>query len=234
MASRNEHPRRFRFSLRALLVFTLLFALVSGWFGLKLAQERRYQRIAAELQAAHCDVEFFPRANPSITGFLERLGFATEQRRIKVIRIWPRSGLATALKLVQEMGELDTIVFYRNDITASQLSDMFENVDVRSVYAESARLPRTGMEWLNHDGLRWLCLSRTQLSNPAIDNLPDTLEYFDATRTRINDDGLNSFVRLKNLKLLNLRRTPTSENAINALRQRMPWCEIEWESLHQP
>ncbi len=90
------------------------------------------------------------------------------------------------------------------------------------------------MKWLNHDGLIWLCLNRTQLSDPALNNLPDTLEYFDATRTRIDDDGLNSFVRLKNLKTLDIRRTPTSENAISSLRHRMPWCEIKWEPLRQP
>jgi hypothetical protein len=166
--------------------------------------------------------------------FMERFGFATGVRRIEKITIRSRSELATALKLVKEIGEVDSISFYETGITQSQLSDTFDNVHVKKIYARGERLPRTSMQWLNHDGLNWLCLNRTQLSNPALKDLPDSLEYFDATRTRINDDGLNSFVRLANLKTLNLRRTPTSENAINALRQRMPWCEIKWEPLSQP
>jgi hypothetical protein len=90
------------------------------------------------------------------------------------------------------------------------------------------------MDWLNHDGLVWLCVRRTQFSNPAIEDLRQSLQYLNATRTRISDHGLQSFVRLDNLRILNLRRTPTSESAIDALRAQMPWCVIEWEPLTQP
>lgn len=166
--------------------------------------------------------------------FMERFGFASAVRRVEGVTIRSRSELPTALELVKEIGELDSISFYNTGVTQSQLADTFDSVHVRKIYARGEALPRTSMKWLNHDGLTWLCLNRTQLSNPALDDLPDSLEYFDATRTRINDDGLNSFVRLKNLKTLNLRRTPTSEIAINSLRQRMPWCKIKWESLRQP
>jgi hypothetical protein len=79
------------------------------------------------------------------------------------------------------------------------------------------------MPHLNQPGLTWLCLAHTQFSDPAIQDLPASLEYFNATRTRITDRGLSGFVRLKHLKELKLRRTPTSEEAVEQLRGEMPW-----------
>lgn len=255
MTRRVSRSPQLRFGLRALLLCTFILAVVFAWFASQLAEGRRHQRIAAELRAAGCDVQFshrewVPMANPptsAIVGggtpieerstlpvFMERFGIATGVRRIENITIRSRSELVTAFKLVKEIGQVDSISFYETGISQSQLSEMFANVHVKKMYASGERLPRTSMQWLNHDGLTWLCLNRTQLSNPAVNDLPDTLEYLDATRTRINDDGLSSFVRLKNLKTLNLSRTPTSENAISALRQKMPWCEVKWEALRQP
>ncbi|MEM9828312.1 MAG: hypothetical protein AAF958_17115, partial [Planctomycetota bacterium] len=65
-------------------------------------------------------------------------------------------------------------------------------------------------------------------------SLPSTLQYLDATRTRIHDDGLNGFVRLANLRTLKLNRTPTTKAAIERLRAKMPWCNIQWEPLVTP
>jgi len=97
----------------------------------------------------------------------------------------------------------------------------------------NAQLPRGRIPSLTSQKLTWLCVAQTQFSDPAIADLPASLIYFDATRTRISDRGLAGFVRLKRLKSLDLSRTPTSQAAIEVLRQDMPWCEVHWEPLVQ-
>jgi hypothetical protein len=96
-----------------------------------------------------------------------------------------------------------------------------------------AQLPRTRIPALNQKCLIWLCVARTEFSNPAIEDLPDSLVYFDATRTRIDDQGLKDFLRLRNLRKLVLLRTPTTEAGIDRLKATMPWCDVAWEPLQR-
>ena len=255
MKEQVKHRLRIRFGLRFLLICILACALVCAWFARQLSEGRRHQQIAVKLQAIGCDIGFshrkeVPMANPpawllvgggipyeeisTLPGFLERTGLALAVRRVSRVAIRSRSDMSASLELVKELGSVDTLSFGDTGVTQPQLADTMNSIRLRSVYLKSESLPRTRIRWLNHAGLTWLCVKRTQFSNPAIEDLPQSLEYFDATRTRINDDGLSSFVRLANLTSLDLRRTPTSKNAIEVLRTQMPWCKIKWEPLVQP
>lgn len=239
---------RIRFNLRFLLTLTLMVAIGLAWIAWRRAEGRRHERLAAQLQASGCRIQFshrewVPLARQTQAGMtaiqeistlpeiVERWGFADTVRRISSVTIPQGSDMPTTIALLKQVGDFDALSFYDTGVTTTQLMDVLRSVHVNSLYLCSEPLPKTRMSWLNHEGLDWLCVARTQFSNAAINDLPDSLEYFDATRTRINDKGLDSFVRLGKLKRLKLCRTPTSEKAINALRQRMPWCEIEWEPL---
>lgn len=228
----------------------LLFAVCACWCIWLSAEGHRHATIAEQLIVARCGVEFTHtefvpiatsrdgsrttmREISTLHPVFEMMGLETLFRRIKHVRVYSRSFLPEALDLIKEIEDLDGVSFSDTGITQSQLSDTFSEVRVRNLYARSEMMPRTNLGWLNHDGLQWLCLNRTQLSNPAVNDLPTSLEYFDATRTRINDDGLAGFVRLKNLKMLNLSRTPTSKQAIDKLQRQMLWCEIKWEPLQE-
>ena len=113
----------------------------------------------------------------------------------------------------------------------AELTRLLSHVQIQKLYIQGAQLSRQRLPFQDQENMTWLCVARTQFSNPAIDDLPLSLTFFDATRTRINDDGLERFTRLRNLKRLILRRTPTTEQGIQKLRDRMPWCRIRWESL---
>ena len=245
---------RLRFGLRFLLGCTLVIATVLAWTSWQLSAGRFHKRIATKLSAAGCSVDFshrkwVPMANPppsltrggipleeisTLPDFVERSGLGVVFRRVANVTFRQRSDMPTGLELLKELKRVEILSFYDAGVTQFQLADTLRKVRIKKLYIQAERLPRTRMNWLNHDGLTWLCVGRTQFSNPAINDLPLSLEYLDARRTRINDDGLDSFVRLRNLTKLNLRRTPTTEKEIEALRQRMPWCTIEWERLKQP
>lgn len=142
--------------------------------------------------------------------------------------------LADACAAIKSIRQFKTLSFYDTGISEAVLTDLLAHIRIQQLYLRSEVVGRGRLDWLNHDGLTWLSVSRTQFSNPAIDSLPMTLRLLDATRTRINDAGLEKFIRLTNLRRLNLRRTPTSQPAVEALRKKMPWCEIQWELLTKP
>ena len=258
MSKRRRSKRRwFQFSLRSLLLVTFVFALMLGWLRTRRNEGRLHERVAVELQSLGCSSEFSHYELvkvPGAAGFLaaltgrterqstlpslvEKLGLDPIVRRIRRVRLRTHDPkkLQSALLLLKDIDALESVSFCRSGVVdEKQLADLFDSVAVGSLYIHNEKLPRTRMSWLDNENLTWLCVARTQFSNPAIDDLPLSLTYFDATRTRINDEGLNGFVRLKNLKTLWLRRTPTTEEAIEALRRKMPWCAISWEPLERP
>lgn len=140
-------------------------------------------------------------------------------------------------KTIDELSRLEWfkhLSLYGCPMNQAQLTRLLENTHVDTLYLEGMQVDRRGMPCLRNSQTRWLLLARTQFSDPGIDDLPDTLEYFDATRTRISDEGLDKFVHRTNLKKLILRRTQVTEAGVTRLRKQMPWCTISWEPLKNP
>lgn len=236
-----ETPKRRRIRLWPALVVLLVLVVIG--LALPIYEGKRHQRIAAELEAGGVNVLLshyagVPVSGPSGTyfeyqsilpGFMEQTGLSLAVRRIRKVTMGT-SQIPAASPLLRQIGELDKLQFYDNSgVTASQLESLLSDVQVQRLLIPMAKLPPTGLEWLNREGLTQLGVFRTNFSNPAIDDLPESLEWFNAGETLINDDGLDAFVRLKHLYWLNLSGTPTSEAAIEDLRKKMPWCEIKWE-----
>jgi hypothetical protein len=251
----SMRTKRYRFSLRTLLLCVTLVAFIFMWLKSYDTEGQHHERIAARLTSLGCDVEFshmewVPVANPSpaMTQFggvpfeqkstlpkmIEDYGASRSFRRLSRVTLRSRSELGTALDVIDTIPRLDSLYFDSTGVTQSQLAETLNATHVKKLYFTGESLPRTEMPWLRHDGLEWLCVMRTQFSNTAIASLPLSLNYLDATRTRINDDGLDGFTRLTNLRTLKLKRTPTTKDAIEQLRGKMPWCDIQWQPLVIP
>lgn len=171
------------------------------------------------LQRAIPSVGSGPLGGPRVTRVVFRAGSDAER----------------AVDLLCRLDHVQNVTLYvdgRSEIlTVEQLERLTATVDPEFLYLEGLAVPRTAIPALNGSRLRWLLVARTDFSNPAIKSLPPSLEHLDATRTRIDDEGLPLFASMTNLKTLILRRTPTSEEAIEELREQMPWCVIRWQSL---
>lgn len=136
-----------------------------------------------------------------------------------------------AIEQLRPIGSIETFGSYDAPLEVSQLETLLSKVRIRSLYVSQAKLPRGRIPCLGYQSLEWIYVGRSQFSDPAIEDLPLSLKHLDATRTRITDNGLASFVRLKNLKTLILRRTQTTQEGIEKLQQQMPWCKIAWEPM---
>ena len=167
---------------------------------------------------------------------LDSSGLSLAVRRLESVTIRSKdvARLDRSLSMLTSIPRLKHLSFYDTPLTTEKLNDVLSNTEVSSLYLRNAKLPRGRIPCLNHPTLKWLCVCHTQFSNPALADLTPTLTYLDLTRTRINDKGLPQLQRLRDLKQLNLRRTPTTVQAVDQLRDAMPWCRISWEALRQP
>ena len=171
----------------------------------------------------------------TLPAFFEWTSLSYVVRRIQQVSLrgTTEAEFDETIATLAKVRSVDTVSVYARDFGVEHLSRLLQEVRVRKLYLRGMSLPREHIPVLSQEGLVWLSVCHTQFSNPAIEDLPQSLTNFDATRTRINDDGLPQFVAFKNLKSLNLRRTPTSEQAIEELRTQMPWCRIQWEPLQK-
>lgn len=256
MAALPTERRWFRFGLRTLLVIVSLAAVLLGILSSLLYQGRRHQRIAQELEALGAIVDMWEpythfagiqglpglgggKSGPPLNGFgksllplwIDRIGLRLAFERIDRVEIHAGNKLPEALELLKELGAANSVWMNDPAITCEQLSDTFRGVQVRQLSLYKLVLPPTRLSWLRKPELMWLDVAGPHFSNPAIDDLPESLDCFFAAETSIDDEGLSKFVRLKQLTMLDLSRTPTTESAIESLRDQMPWCTITWEKL---
>jgi len=238
-----------RFGLRTLMLATFVAAVVLAWCGRQIRVGRQHQRIALELNSlsqSGCYIDFthtenvvvriFPNGGLNTTRrstlhpLVEKLGLASYARRIAGVTVSLREpqNLERALVLIRELDRLDVLSFAGSAVDEEQLQDLLRSTKVNKLHLAGIGLPRERIPWLSTTELTWLCVAHTEFSNSAIDDLPLSLTYFDAADSRINDEGLNKLVRLRNLKTLRLVHTSTTKEAIESLRTNMPSCEIRW------
>lgn len=238
---------RIRWSLRVLFVFIGLIAIGMAWISYQMRMGHVHEDAAKKLRELGVSidwklVETTPlspnsyRVEKKLPSWMERLGVGAMFQRLSRVQISDQSPekVDLAVQQIVRLKQLPHFSSYNAPLTETQLETLLDHVQFESVYLQSMKLGRGPIPCFQNSNITWLLVARTQFSNPAIDDLPMSLEYFDATRTRISDEGLEKFVRLKNLQKLILRRTPTNKSAINDLRKKMPWCEIEWEELRVP
>ncbi|WP_397571062.1 hypothetical protein [Schlesneria sp. T3-172] len=230
----NRPLSQFHFRSRVALAGALV--LLASFVGWQYYLDIQHQFLADKLRELCCSAEFqrdVSTAGTSLPARLKRGWTRWNSRRIRDVtfRSPDPDKLVKAIQIVKQIGSLDSISSYETRISIHQVEDLLTGVRPSALYIPSEPLPRTRLPFLRNQTLQWLCVARTQFSNPAIQDLPDSLTYFDATRTRINDAGLSGFTRLKRLKTLILRRTPTTSAGIGRLQQQMPWCRISWEPL---
>ncbi|QDU73302.1 hypothetical protein Pan97_02710 [Bremerella volcania] len=155
-------------------------------------------------------------------------------QRLKGIRLTPYIHPDVMRKVLDQIARLDGQVPISIDMPRMHqdlMEDIFTKTQVHTFDARFAKLEPGPLPFLKNSGLVELCLCHTWFSDAAASDLPDTLVSLDLERTAVTDAALPEFARLHRLQYLNLRRTPTSEAAIEKLREAMPECQIAWEPL---
>ena len=220
-----------RFGLRALLFGITCIAVACAILGSRIREGYRQRALATRLEVdwSHYAGPF--RKQSTLPSWIEGSSLSMAFRR--VCRVILRGNYDEQLSVLAELGKVHDVSVYDDGFGERELETLLSRVEIESLYIESAQLSRGRLPCLRLQRLSWLCVARTQFSNPAIDDLPTSLTYLDVTRTRITDEGLPAFIRLTQLRTLILCRTPTTAAAVQRLRHEMPWCEISWEPLQR-
>lgn len=259
--SAASKPQRFRWSLRVLLVFIGLVAIGLGWISYQMRVGHLHEEVAEKLAERGWNVSWKltqrqavpiqspqvatittpPGANVQVAyidvkrapDWMVAIGAEPLFQRIKNVyfRKSARGEVDDFLREIERLDDLEGVSLDGVAISEDQLEYLLDRFNLETLAVFESSIGRRPMPFLRESQLKWLGLSRTHLSDNVLDDLPDSLEYLDATRTRITDEGLQKLVRLKNLKELRLRRTPTSQAAIEELKKQMPQCQIWWAPL---
>lgn len=250
---------QFRWSLRVLIAgitaFCLLLGLLSYWRQEGLAHEdvaKELRKLAAEHPRGYAFIHWTysdwvaenaatlkPKSDldfQQVPAWLEQFGLGPVVQRIDMILlngdVCTEETMPAAVEQIVRIRRLEELTIDKEEpITVAQLGQILDEVEIERLAVAPIDLGQGRLPCLNHPGLKYLHLRETDFSNPAIDDLPISLEHFFAGGTRIDDEGLPKFRRLTNLKYLNLRNTRASEPAIQRLREQMPRCEIHWHPL---
>lgn len=255
---RNWH---LRWSMRFLLLFVGLVAIGLGWVSHQLRMGHLHEEVSEKLAERGWNVSWkltqrqaVPiQSSPSATivtppgpnvqmayvdvkrapEWMEAIGAQPLFQRIKIayFRKNSRGDYEDFLLEIERLDDLEGVSLAGIAVSEDQLEYLLDRFNLETLAVSESSIGRRPMPFLRDSQLKWLGFSRTHLSDEVLDDLPDSLEYLDATRTRITDEGLQKLVQLKNLKELKLRRTPTSRAAIEDLKKQMPWCQIWWSPL---
>ncbi len=248
--SPRRHSWRLQWSLRAFGLIVLLIAMglmvISYWH----RTGELHQDVADQLKGhvyiewKHEDWQWVKpkptvgvwRRASTISPWVKEIGADMLFHRIDrvVINNLDAANLRPRFDQLARLDHLPDLSLYDCRSNEEQLAQWMASTSVEKLFAEGALLGRGRLPFLNHSTLTHLHLGRTNFSDPAIDDLPVSLQELNLRRTRITDAGLDKLVRLRNLKRLVINRTPTSKAAVDRLRLKMPWCAIQWEPLENP
>lgn len=172
---------------------------------------------------------------------MTQLGMNLMFQRIKSVRVNALLPPDKFEELVDQICRLDRVeqlhfgsVNAKQQLSHRDLERILSHTQVDEIYAMYCPLDVGSLPALRQSQLKILQLSHTWFDDAAVRDLPSTLTSLSLERTYVTDAGLSEFKRLHRLEYLNLKRTPTSQAAIEKLREEMPWCEITWEPLKRP
>ena len=173
--------------------------------------------------------------------WMEQTGISMMFQRIESIRtraLFPPDKFDELVQQICRLDRIDLLAFgtvnAHQQLSQRDLEAILTNVHVKNLFATYCPLDGGSIPALRRSQLEYLDLSHTRFSDITVKELPTTLTWLDLERTAVTDAGLAGFTRLPHLEHLCLNRTPTSEAAIDQLREAMPWCEIIWEPLRNP
>ncbi|PQO44788.1 hypothetical protein [Blastopirellula marina] len=153
-------------------------------------------------------------------------------KSISALGHYSRDEIEATVRELSRLDHLQRLDISGEAFTAADLSRIAANVDIDKINGYHIKLEfGDRMPGLLNSPIEDLNLSHTRFSGAAIVDLPISLIKLNLERTSVTDESLDQFVRLTNLKQLNLKRTPTSRAAIGALKRKMPWCGIKWSPL---
>jgi hypothetical protein len=208
--------RRFQFSLRSLMIFTLICAIPCGGVGWVRRKIER-KRIEREWVASISDM------GGRVLYDDERGGSAgrSENWRPDWLNEMLGYNFFNEVEGVDLMGQVVTDAALANIAPLTQLKTL--NL-VGTGISDAGLANLTGLEQLHE-----LYLANTKIGDSGLENLTGLrqLQLLNLNGTEVSDAGLSNLERLTKLRKLYLARTNVTEAGVDELQRALPNCKIE-------
>jgi hypothetical protein len=218
--------RWFQFSLRTLLVSTIIIAVACGWLGKRIEQKRKdRETVAAIIKLGGIVTYDYQtedlRANPSGPGWLrDMLGdnFFNE-----VDGVWLRNATDADAGVANLKGltQLRVLNLWKTKIGDGPLLHVKELTQLQELNLEGTSVTDVGLPTLKGlTQLRGLSLARTRVSDTGLDHLKGLaqLQMLLLDNTTIGDAGLENLKGLTQLHTLKLAHTEVSDGGLENLK----------------
>jgi hypothetical protein len=221
--------RWYQFSLRSLLVFTLIFAVTVGWLGSKIAEKRRERQAVEAILKAGGQV-WFDRENsrdkptspneasgPRWIRWALGENFFSEVRQVRLR--FDDDETLTQLDALRDIEVID--VAAGGKITDAGVAQINALPHLRSL-----KLTATSVtdQWLDHlkglPKLRILILDRTNIDDKSIGRITELtqLEELFLDTAKVTDKGLENFERMTRLQKLGFDKAAMTGAGLTHLR----------------
>lgn len=249
----HQRPWRLRWSMRGLFIAITLLCLIFGLVGQRLYVGLVHADVGEQLtlQAEKTPIRYgSPSPDKVIIGWtiphqpVGRIDFANDNElptwmkwtnsdvlfrrldHVLVVPDIPDHDLEFTFQEIHRLGELRELTVQRF-LSAEDLDRLISPLKVQKLFIRPLHGENKPLPFLRNLGVKDLEIHG--FPEIAIEDLPLSLEHLDIGGADIADRSLSRFVRLKNLKRLDLSHTLATREGIEDLRQEMPWCEIDWE-----
>jgi Leucine Rich repeat len=246
-ASDAAPPKRkrrwFQFSLRTLLIFTLIAAIACAWLRSKIEQKRQERQTVEAILKSGGKVKYdYQIANPPATApgldwLRSMLGedFFSEVVSVDIYHnffeqlLWPKAA-DLQLKRIKDLSHLESLYLSRTNTTDSGLKNIKDLTKLKDLNLDDTDITDAGMT--NLKGLvhvKSLSLALLKITDAGLANLEgmtelESLMLYKASG--VTDAGLVHLKGLKQLKAVDLNGTSVTSAGIRDLRKALPNCEV--------
>ena len=199
--------RRFQFSLRSLLIFTLAVALVCNWLAVEMRQAREQKELVKAMGERTWVYYDWKHSGPSpqppepmwLRNLLGNDFFDT------VVRVGSDSFTDDGLQYLTGMTQLQGVCLHRSPLTGTGLQHL------------------AGMTQLE-----FLSLNGTQVTDAGFQCLTGLtqLQTLELSGTQVTDAGLQHLKGLSQLQDVDCENSKVTDEGVKSLRQALPNCRI--------
>jgi hypothetical protein len=237
-------PRRFRFSLRALLLLVTIASAGFGWLGYKVRQVQRQKEAVVAIEKLggsvvydyEIDMNGSMLQRPTPRGPIWLRAAIGDDLLVNVVRVNGFNRLRGPVRdadllSLQELTQLSYLNLILTKISDAGLVHLRGLTKLQVLYLELTSVTDAGLVYLEElNRLKVLSLARTQITDAGLTRLRmlTQLEQLNLDRTSVTDAGLVHLHGLTNLREVSIEQTAVTPEACQALQTALPNLKISW------
>lgn len=228
---------RFQFSVRSLLLLTLVVAVLCGW----IARQAEEQRVAVDgIQSAGGTVMYdyheagprawstagIPRGPRWMRDLLEPDYFD----RVVYVGLFNTPENGDWIDAFNRLKSVNTLLLSGPHVNDETLDRMNYSISLVELHLSGSSITDDGLRNLEKfPRLRWLMLRNTSITDKGMPHLAAIrgIEELDLYGTEVSDASAPSILILNHIQKINLKRTRVTDQGARRLQQSLPRCKIE-------